>query len=181
MHLDQWARRHNISPEALDELRAAMGCLPVVVPHSGGSEAAVQAAVRLEAAKKGVKLWRNNVGVLSNEEGGYVRYGLANDSKRLNEAVKSSDLIRCRDGKYRPVEPGTFPLAHGVPNRVGALRGYGNAIVPQVAADFIEAYLETITCADLVDSAKAGDGTASFLSIGNSSGEACFSLAENSL
>lgn len=34
------------------------------------------------------------------------------------------------------------PLAHGVPNRVGLLRGYGNAIVPQVAATFIEAVEE---------------------------------------
>jgi DNA (cytosine-5)-methyltransferase 1 len=34
-------------------------------------------------------------------------------------------------------------LAHGVPNRVGTLRGAGNAIVPQVAAEFIGAYLES--------------------------------------
>jgi len=47
------------------------------------------------------------------------------------------DLIPCRDGKARRVEPGIFPLAHGVPNRVGKLRAYGNAIVPQVAAEFI--------------------------------------------
>jgi DNA (cytosine-5)-methyltransferase 1 len=53
----------------------------------------------------------------------------------------ASELVDCRDGKRRPVEPGTFPLAHGVPHRVGLLRGYGNAIVPQVAAAFIEAYL----------------------------------------
>lgn len=51
-------------------------------------------------------------------------------------------LIRCSDGKARRVEPGTSPLAHGVSGRVGLLRGYGNAIVPQVAAAFIEAYLE---------------------------------------
>jgi DNA (cytosine-5)-methyltransferase 1 len=50
------------------------------------------------------------------------------------------DWLRCSDGKARPVEPGTFPLAHGVPARVGRLRGYGNAIVPEVAAAFIEAY-----------------------------------------
>jgi DNA (cytosine-5)-methyltransferase 1 len=50
------------------------------------------------------------------------------------------DWIPCRDGKRRPVEAGTFPLAHGVPGRVGLLRGYGNAIVPQVAAKFIEAF-----------------------------------------
>jgi len=48
-------------------------------------------------------------------------------------------VLWCRDGKWRPVEPGAFPLAHGVPGRVGLLRGYGNAIVPQVAAAFIEA------------------------------------------
>jgi len=53
-----------------------------------------------------------------------------------------ADWIPCRDGKWRPVEPGTFPLAHGVSNRVGRLRAYGNAIVPQVAAEVIRAFLE---------------------------------------
>lgn len=51
------------------------------------------------------------------------------------------DWLGCRDGKWRPVEPGTFPLADGLPARVVRLRGYGNAIVPQVAAAFIEAAL----------------------------------------
>lgn len=46
-----------------------------------------------------------------------------------------------QDGKIRPVEPGTFALAYGVPARVGRLRGYGNAIVPQVAAEFVKAFL----------------------------------------
>jgi hypothetical protein len=53
-----------------------------------------------------------------------------------------ADWLPCLDGKARPVEPGTFPLAHGAPARVGRLRGYGNAIVPQVAQAFIEAYLD---------------------------------------
>jgi DNA (cytosine-5)-methyltransferase 1 len=53
------------------------------------------------------------------------------------------DWLPCRDGKARPVEPGTFPLAHGAAARVGRLRAYGNAIVPQVAKTFIEAYLES--------------------------------------
>jgi len=54
-----------------------------------------------------------------------------------------ADLVwlPCRDGKARPTQPGILPLAHGIPNRVGTLRGAGNAIVPQVAAAFIEAYL----------------------------------------
>ena len=49
----------------------------------------------------------------------------------------NAKYLNCRDGKQRPVEPGSFPLAHGVPNRVGLLRGYGNAIVSQAAAAFI--------------------------------------------
>lgn len=47
-------------------------------------------------------------------------------------------------GKIRRVEAGTFPLAARLPGDVGLLRGYGNAIVPQVAAEFILASLEAI-------------------------------------
>lgn len=56
-----------------------------------------------------------------------------------------STTILCRDGKRRriPTKPELFPLAHGVPNRVGTLRGAGNAIVPQVAAEFVMAFMET--------------------------------------
>lgn len=52
-----------------------------------------------------------------------------------------ADWLGCRDGKFRPVEPGTFPLANGIPARVGRLRGYGNAIAPQVAAEFVKAFM----------------------------------------
>lgn len=47
-----------------------------------------------------------------------------------------------RDGKYRPIKSGVFPLAHGYPNRVGLLRLAGDAIVVPAAQAFIEAYLE---------------------------------------
>lgn len=50
--------------------------------------------------------------------------------------------IECSDGKARPTQPGTFPLANGVSERVVKLRGYGNAIVPQVAAEIIKSYME---------------------------------------
>jgi DNA (cytosine-5)-methyltransferase 1 len=55
---------------------------------------------------------------------------------------RDADWLFCRDGKWRPVEPGTFPLAHGIPARVGRLRGYGNAIVPQAASAFIKAFMQ---------------------------------------
>jgi DNA (cytosine-5)-methyltransferase 1 len=51
------------------------------------------------------------------------------------------EWLPCRDGKYRPVEPGLMPVADGVPERVGRIRGFGNAIVPQVGARFIRAFL----------------------------------------
>jgi DNA (cytosine-5)-methyltransferase 1 len=50
----------------------------------------------------------------------------------------------CADGKARPIEPGLEPLALRIPGRVGLLRGYGNAIVPQVAAEFLRAFSETL-------------------------------------
>ena len=62
-----------------------------------------------------------------------------------------ADLVRCVEPtkepgrfveKWRRIEPSTFPLAHGIPQRVGRLRAYGNAITPQVAARFIQAYMD---------------------------------------
>ena len=55
------------------------------------------------------------------------------------------EWVECADPdgpKWRPVEPGTFPLAHGAPARVGRLRGYGNAIVAPLAEEFVRAYME---------------------------------------
>ena len=53
-----------------------------------------------------------------------------------------ADWLFCRDGKWRPVEPGSFPLADGVAGRMGLLRGYGNGIVAEQAQAVIETYLE---------------------------------------
>lgn len=55
---------------------------------------------------------------------------------------RDADWLGCRDRKWRPVEPGTSPMVNGAPARVGRLRGYGNAIVSEVAAEFIRAYLD---------------------------------------
>jgi DNA (cytosine-5)-methyltransferase 1 len=52
------------------------------------------------------------------------------------------DWVVGHDGKARRVGSGIRLLAHGLPARVVRLRGYGNAIVPQVAAEFVQAYVE---------------------------------------
>jgi len=54
----------------------------------------------------------------------------------------NAEWVFCKDEKFRPVESGTFPLAHGATNRVGRLRGYGNALVAPCAEAFIKAFLE---------------------------------------
>lgn len=75
----------------------------------------------------------------------------------VNGFWRDADWLFCRDGKWRPVEPGTFPLVDGAAarmgrvepavarmassNRVGRLKGYGNAINSQAAAAFIRAYM----------------------------------------
>ena len=55
-----------------------------------------------------------------------------------------ADWIQCHDGKARRVaDAGTPLLAHGIPGRVVAWRGFGNAIVPQEAAEVLAALMET--------------------------------------
>lgn len=59
----------------------------------------------------------------------------------VNGFWRDADWLYCRDGKWRPVRPGSFPLADGVPARVGRLRAYGNAINIEAATAFIKAYM----------------------------------------
>ena len=58
----------------------------------------------------------------------------------VNGFWRNADWLGCRDGKWRPVEPCTFPLAHGAASRVGRLRAYGNAINAEAAQAVIKAY-----------------------------------------
>lgn len=66
------------------------------------------------------------------------------DASPLHGQWADADWLACRDGKWRPVEPGTFPLAHGAPARVGRLRGYGEGINAEVAAAFIKEVIHEI-------------------------------------
>lgn len=106
MNIQQWAIKWGVSPQALAEFEQIVGIAPTSEP-TGDSEARVQSAIRLEAGKKGVHLWRNNVGACYDETGRFIRYGIANDSKRMNEVIKSSDLIGIRKLTITPEHVGT--------------------------------------------------------------------------
>lgn len=79
------------------------------------SEAAVQEQIRLLAARLNHPLWRNNSGAARDETGRLVRYGLGNDSKKLSDVWKSSDLI------------GVTPVRIG-PQHVGRVLGVFTAV-----------------------------------------------------
>lgn len=72
-----------------------------------------------------------------------TRNSVLQTSLPTNSFWRNADWLFCRDEKWRPVEPCACPLADGITARVGRLRAYGNAIVPQVASAFITAFLET--------------------------------------
>lgn len=57
------------------------------------TEETAQNAVRLRAAELGCAMWRNNSGALRDARGRMVRFGLGNDSAKINAVWKSSDLI----------------------------------------------------------------------------------------
>lgn len=93
--VNEWVQRHGISQQAYVELMAIIH--PELNMISGGpdetSEGAVQAKLRVTAPKYGASLWRNNNGATMDAEGRMFRFGLGNDSKKLSEVWKSSDLI----------------------------------------------------------------------------------------
>lgn len=75
----------------------------------------------------------------------YAGAGVGPGPGPVNGRWRAADWLCCRDGKWRPVEPGTFPLADGAPSRVVRLRAYGNAINAEAAVEFICAYEEART------------------------------------
>jgi hypothetical protein len=103
-----WVVRWNIPPGAVAELQSRVLGLdgtPGVV--AGLSEAAVQSQVRLEASRKGGRLWRNNVGAGYADDGTFMRWGLANDSGQVNRVIKSADLIGLRPVAITQAHVGT--------------------------------------------------------------------------
>ena len=96
MFFAAWAKKWNIPSEAIKELTQSFGLTNYdYIDNQDASEASITNIVRVEASRKNCRLWRNNVGATKTENG-WVRYGLANESGKMNKYIKSADLIGIR-------------------------------------------------------------------------------------
>ena len=177
---NKWRYRESGSSDGQQEPLGGSGVSNWLgISDSSGSQQRIAAT---EAARHGGSVESAGcvIGVGNTEHDGYIAsevkrsdgQAIQNSKARVHSTCKSSgtgasgalpwEWLYCRDGKYRPVEPGILPLAHGLPKgmvyssdpsapinanatqeaRVMRLKGYGNAIVPQVAAEFIKAFME---------------------------------------
>lgn len=157
---------HDLEKEGYSFGAAVLPACSVGAPHKRDrlwfvAHARSEESLRLSEAERRFKdlsarSERNNAsnvayshGTRSHGFGGSVS---KHDPKRREESIGlyspnsfwDGDWVGCPDGKQRLVEPSICLLANGVSERVGLLRAAGNAIVPQVAAQFIQAFEESV-------------------------------------
>ena len=143
------------------------GCGVVGLGRLGYADGSRRQSIANESCRDGARVESpRGIPVESGEASGH-----AEQPGPINGMWRDADWLYCRDAKWRPVEAGTFPLADGLPRgvgssgaelarlaglagldnaslarakayRVGALRGYGNAINPEQAAEFIRVVME---------------------------------------
>lgn len=92
----QWAMKWQVPQAAIDELVTID--LDDDSRDDTGGEAGVVRACRIEADRLGGVLWRNNSGATFDKNGRMIRYGLGNDSKKLNRDYKAPDLVGIAPG-----------------------------------------------------------------------------------
>ena len=102
-----------------------------VCTHGSGRLAGAQRAVQTTAGE-----WKRI----------WIDSGASDDSlgarpRPTNGLWRDADWLYCRDGRWRPVEPGASPLVDGAPARVGRLRAYGNSLNAAQAEGFIRAVM----------------------------------------
>lgn len=99
MTFREWAAQWGVPLAAVMQWEQQTGEYPRPTEQSDAaprSEAWVSSVLQLEAARANVLLFRNNVGALQDKTGRWVRFGLANESEKINEKFKSSDWIGIR-------------------------------------------------------------------------------------
>jgi len=97
MTFEQWAKKWNIPRVAIKDYIKTLGVnaidVETDVDNSDILENDFQNQVRALAAARNVWLTRNNVGAAFTRDGHYIRFGLCNETKKINANYKSSDLI----------------------------------------------------------------------------------------
>jgi hypothetical protein len=111
MTLLSWAKKWGVSPAAIADLTIILRPSEIInknpTPSSPtNAEAYIQQMVRIEASRRGVRLWRNNSGATYDLSGRLIRYGLANDSKAQSFKFKSGDLIGITPYEIKPKDIG---------------------------------------------------------------------------
>ena len=93
--INEWAHRHNITPEAYTELLGILqaGYIEPDATAPPMSETGVTQRIRLDVPRRNARLMRNNRGVGMNPQGQPVRFGLCNDSESMGKKYRSADLI----------------------------------------------------------------------------------------
>jgi UDP-N-acetylenolpyruvoylglucosamine reductase len=105
MDFYNWAARWQIPAAAIQELKQVFNLQPSTVAPVL-SEAAVSNLIKAEASAKGMRLWRNNVGAGTLDNGSFIRFGLANESSQINKVIKSADLIGIKPVVIQPYHVG---------------------------------------------------------------------------
>lgn len=108
MILHDWGVQWNIPAAAIEDLMRRFSTMPSTMPTAltATSETPASNAVALAASTIGARLWRNNIGAYKDATGRWIRYGLCNESKAMNQNVKSSDRIGIRPIRIGPQHDG---------------------------------------------------------------------------
>jgi len=94
MNFMEWAVGAGLTMEQIRSYQYHLGTYDErLTTGEGGSEAAVVKRCQVQASKMGGRLWKNHKGAATLQDGTFMRYGLLNESKRISDEIKSSDLI----------------------------------------------------------------------------------------
>lgn len=87
-------------------------------------------------------LWESEKIILQERREVQERHAVSSNVASCLWSAWESNLGADKESRVVPV--GFGEATHGLSSRVGRLRGYGNAIVPQLASEFVKAFMESV-------------------------------------